>query len=284
MSQTERRFLRALRAQMEQGFPMSAVPATCKPMVMALETCGAVECRRSGRGETIRVKNLDAFELFVSSRYPIGLEEPEELPRDRIDAVRLLGNAKTALRGRYEGLLLRSVKPGVAIVNQSGNVIQIAELTELCGAAAITLEDSRRYRFAGRVVVVENAEPFWQFEQEVPEGDLAIYAAGRLSERVLSWLASEEMAECDIVQWGDYDPVGCTEYLRLKGRCGDRVSLHAPSRVDALLPVHGKTTLLTEQTTALTQLRRLALPPEVTRLMELFDRHQRALEQEALLM
>lgn len=284
MSQAERRFLRNLLERIDQGVPQSSVPVTCGHMVEALTTCGAIESRPAGRGEIIRIKNPDAFDRFVSSRFPLGLADPDELPSDRVDAVRLLGNAKTTLRGRYEGLLLRAIKPGIALVNQSGSTIQVTELTEMCGAAAITLEESRRYRFAGRIVIVENAEPFWRFEQEVPEADLAIYAAGRLSDRVLSWLSSEEMDECDIIHWGDYDPVGCAEYLKLKARCGDRVSLHAPPRVDALLPIHGKAALLADQMAALTQLRMLSLPPELRRLIELFDRHQRGLEQEALLM
>lgn len=252
--------------------------------MQGLETCAAIERIRMGRGEILRVKNFDAFDRYVMSIFPIGLEEPSDVPSDRIAAVRALGDAKATSRGRYEGVFLRSMKPDTAILNESGASLDITRLTELWGVAAITLDDSRSYRFSGRLVIVENAEPFWKFEDELPDVDLAIYSAGRLSERVLSWLASKHMAGCEIAYWGDYDPVGCLEYLRIQSRCGQRVGLHAPSRVDELLPVHGKRSLLDGQITELTSLRGRSLPPELKRLMELFDQHRRGLEQEALLM
>lgn len=283
MSRIERRFLRALREAQERGVPGSALPATCRALASALETCGAVERCRAGRGEILRIQSVDAFTRFVSARYPLGLEDPDEEPSDRVGGVRLYGDAKTSARGRYEGVFLRSLNPGTALATPSGPEIPVAGLTAAGGVAAITLDGSRRYRFSGVVAVVENAEPFWEFERELPDVDLALYSAGRLSERVLSWLASDDMAHCRIVHWGDYDPVGCVEYLRIRERCGDRATMHAPPRVHELLPVYGKTSLITGQLETLTLLRGLALPPDAGNLLQLFDRYRRGLEQEALL-
>lgn len=283
MSQVQRRFLRALRDGLDRGVPASAVPAACDGIVAALETCGAIERRPAGRGELLRVRSVEAFGLFVSDRFPLGLEDSGEMPTDRVSGVRLYGDAKTALRGRSEGVFLRSTKRGTSLESESGQLLPVADWTSIGGVAALTLEESRLWRFSGTVAIVENAEPFWQFERELPQADLAVYAAGRLSERVLGWLASEGMAGCRLVHWGDYDPVGCMEFIRLRGRCGDRATMHLPGRVEDLLQTFGKAALLTDQIETLTALRRLAAPGEVAALLEMFDRHRRGLEQEALL-
>ena len=85
------------------------------------------------------------------------------------------------------------------------------------------------------IAVVENAEAFWRHECVLPEVDLAVYSSGRLSERVIEWLASEGMSGCPVVHWGDYDPVGCLEYLRLRAKCGDRTRMHLPGAVAEML-------------------------------------------------
>lgn len=284
MSQVQRRFLRSVRDARERGVPTSAVPAACQAIVVALETCGAVERRRAGRGEVLLVRSVGAFALFVSDRFPLGLEDPRETPTDRVSGVRLQGDAKAAPRGRSEGVFLRSTRPGARLESESGHWLPVAEWTSIAGVAALTLEAPRRWRFSGTVVIVENAEPFWQFERELPQVDLAIYSAGRLSERVLGWLAGDEMAGCQLVHWGDYDPVGCMEYVRLANRCPGRTRMHLPHRVLELLPVYGKPALIVDQIDTLTQLRQIAAPPEVARLLALFDQHRRGLEQEALLL
>lgn len=131
-------------------------------------------------------------------------------------------------------------------------------------------------------MIVENAEPFWQFEKELSRADLAVYAAGRVSERTLNWLESEEMAGCRLVHWGDYVPVACMEYVRLSDRCPGRATMPVPARVAELLPVYGKPSLIADQIDTLAALRHCAAPPQA-RILTLFDQHRRGLEQEALL-
>lgn len=283
MSQIQRRFLRALRDAQDRGIPVSGVPATCIPTLTALETCGALKRRSSGRGEVVLVSNIAPFDLYVKRRFPLGIEETGNLPEDRVSGVRMFGDAKTAPRGRCEGVFVRSHKPEASLVSADGVHLRAGELTASAGVAALTLDAERRWTFRGTVAVVENAEPFWQHERELPEVDLAIFASGRLSERALSWLASDDMATCRLVHWGDYDPVGCMEFIRLRDRCGPRVTMHLPNRVEDLLPRFGKAVLLSDQLDTLATLRSLDVPREVTCLLAMFDRFRRGMEQEALL-
>lgn len=282
MSRTQRNFLRALRDAVDRGVRASAVPSSCQNVVSALETCGAVVRQRAGRGEILVIRDRGAFDLYLHSHFPLGVDEVAE-PQDRIDGVRLYGNAKTASRGRCEGVFMRSHKPDTAMVASDGHSLPVGKLTAVAGVAAATLDEVRRWRFVGTVAVIENTEPFWHYERELPDVDLAIYAAGRLSERVLAWLGSDDMAGACLVHWGDYDPVGCLEFLRLRERCGERAGMYLPTRIDELLPIYGKASLIDDQIQVLAVLRQLDLPNDVRSLLNLFDRHRRGLEQEALL-
>ncbi len=282
MSQSQRKFLRHLRDTAHRGVPASDIPSGCVGLLTELETCGAVGRRAAGRGDVVCIINRDAFELFIGRHFPLGLDALTAQAIDRVTGVQLLADAKAARRGRWEGVFVRSTKPGVELISNEGDRLPVADVTALSGGAAIALGGPRRWGFQGVVAIIENAEAFWQHERALPDIDLAVFACGRLSERVLAWLAAEELAGCDFVHWGDYDPVGCLEYLRLRERFGRRVRMHLPDRVPALLPKHGKADLITDQVAALVTLRRLNHDETVAGLVQLFDEHRKGLEQEAL--
>lgn len=284
MSQSQRRFLRLLRNAGDRGVPASDVPSGCAGILADLETCGAVGHRAAGRGNVVCITNVDAFELFVGCHFPLGLEAAAEDAVDRVAGVRLFGDAKVARRGRWEGVFIRSTKPGTELVSNEGQRLPVAELTALGGGTAIALGGARRWSCRGVVAIIENAEAFWQHDRLLADVDLAIFAYGRLSERVLTWLASDDMSHCEVLHWGDYDPVGCLEYLRLRERCGQRVRMHLPNYVSALLPLYGKADLITDQVAALATLRRHDANATVATLLRLFDEHRKGMEQEALLM
>lgn len=284
MSQSKRRFLQQLLDAGDAGLPASAVPAGCAGLLEELRTCGAAMTRPAGRGSVVNVDNASAFERFVQSRFPLGLRPPEDEVADRAAGVRLHGDAKAAKRGAFEGVFIRSAVAGIRLVSNDGVELPVSDLTTNGGGAALVLGKGREWTFQGNIAVIENAEAFWQHEQVLPNVELAIYACGRLSERVLQWLASDGMAGCRIVHWGDYDPIGCIEYLRLQARCGGRVSMHVPDCIADLLPRHGKRELILNQISELDALRRSAHTGSVAELLGLFDQHRKGLEQEALLM
>jgi hypothetical protein len=88
---------------------------------------------------------------------------------------------------------------------------------------------------------------------------------------------------CQIVHWGDYDPIGITEYLRTVRACPNRVTFYAPLQIEDLLARYGKRKLIIEQTHYLDRLRDKIHDPIVHRMIDLFDRYRRGLEQEILL-
>ncbi|CAG0986386.1 hypothetical protein PHYC_02047 [Phycisphaerales bacterium] len=283
MSQSQRRFVRQLRLAGVEGVRKSEIPSGCSDLLRELQTCGATSERPSGRGSVFFVSNANAFELFVQDRYPLGLDRDLGDVEDRASGVQLFADAKAARRGRFEGVFARSTVLG-ATLNSDDGTIPVGQLTPLAGGAAVCFGDDRKWSFRGVVAVIENAEAFWQHERVLPDVDLAVFASGRLSERVLSWLASNEMSDCHFVHWGDYDPFGCVEYLRLRERCPGRTRMYFPASVAELLPRHGKRRLILEQVRELDALRTMAFDAAVTELIAMFDTHRRGLEQEALLM
>jgi hypothetical protein len=161
-------------------------------------------------------------------------------------------------------------------------VLPVAHLTELAGVAALRLED-RQWRYSGVLAIVENLEVFWNVEKLETGAQLALYAQGRLSGRILNWLSSPAMAQAQIIHCGDYDPVGLDEYLRLKIACPERSKLYLPSNLEDLFSQYGKRDLLGCNTAVLARLRKTE-DKEVRRVVKLMDRYGVGLEQEALLL
>lgn len=261
------------------------MPVSCESLVESLRTCGAVELMRarSGRGVVLRIASEPAFRQFVAARLPQGLDIDARTISDHAVAAVMLADAKAIRHAVGQGVLVRAVKPRIRIDSTDGYAsIPVSEMTATDRAIGIRLLAEKTWTFAGNVAVVEGAYAFWHYEWAIPNVDLAILGSGNMSGRLLDWLASSAMVQCRIVHWGDYDPVGVCQYLRLAERCPGRVETYAPPEVDELLP-KGKRALVTKQGKYLDRLRGHGNDPYVRRMIDLFDKHRRGLEQEALL-
>jgi len=235
---------------------------------------------RSGAGKKVVVKNLKALDAFVQRFYPSGLQGRREtlLPKSR--AVAELRDSKKAREIGPLMVLLRGV--GKCQFRAGEEVLEIARWTELAGVAAVCL-DGRDWEYSGDLAVVENLEVFWNFEKLKAGAQLAIYAQGRLSGRILSWLASPAMMQARIIHCGDYDPVGLDEYLRLKSACGERAALYLPPNLEDLMSRYGKRDLLQGSNASILARLRKTDDQEVQRIVTLIDRYGVGLEQEILL-
>lgn len=287
VNETQRRFLRRLRDAAASGLRRSSIPKSCGELVESLQTCAAVEFRPAlaGRGITLHIKSEQAFQRFLAARLPQGLDVDLAAIPDRASAVFLLADAKAVRRGIGQGIFVRATKPDIEIQSMDGELsISVSDLTSKAGGIGIQLSSQKVWSFTGSVTVVENADAFWQHERVLPDVDMAILGSGNMSSRLLEWLASPAMSKCHIIHWGDYDPVGVCQYLRLVDACPGRVDSFAPPEIDLLLPQYGKRKLVTQQPTFLDRLRRRQTDLYVRRMVELFDEHRRGLEQEVLLL
>jgi len=249
--------------------------------LQSLFETGVLEEIRAGAGKTIVLKNRDAFDAFIQRNYPSGLEGREEASTPRSRAVAELRDSKKSHETGQPIVLLRGFDKGE--LRSGTEVLPVAELTERAGVAAFHL-GGREWEYTGLLAVVENLEVFWNFGKLTTGAQLALYAQGRLSGRILNWLASQAMARAQFIHCGDYDPVGLDEYLRLKDACPGRVQLYQPANLEELLSRYGKRELLQGNNGVILARLRKTDDHDVRRLVTMMDQYGVGLEQEILLL
>ncbi|MBA3962470.1 MAG: hypothetical protein H0X40_11285 [Chthoniobacterales bacterium] len=253
--------------------------------VAPLLDSGVLAWERSGAGEKLCVRNAETLSSFILDRFPFTeLEMEAEISR-RVASVGRFRNTKT----------LRSDTPDIVTVRgwsdmalwHKGKPVVVSEATRKHAIFSFALTPDSRYELRTSCALVENPAVLLGFERftiqsEIP---LAIFAGGRVSHRLLDWLASQTASSLHVHHFPDYDPVGLSEYARLQGRLGDRTSLHLPVNLADYFARFGNKELLRFPATRrlLAKLRSVPIP-EVCAVIDLIDRHNAVLEQEALLL
>jgi hypothetical protein len=273
------------RLETEHCVPCSSISNRNARTLQPLLDSGALLRRRRGRGMVIEVKDAIALHTFQQQRFPHGDSLPVTdesgplLPRSV--AVGLHRDAKRARTTTGEPVLIRAIADSSA--SAGDDVVNLRELTALTGSACLVIGDESGWQLEGRIAVVENLEVFLHFEKLPLDVQVAIYAGGRLSGRVLDWLASPPMSLCTYLHCGDYDPVGLDEYLRFRTRLADRVALYTPDNLPALFARYGKRDLLRDSEAILARLRHTT-NDDARAIVNLMDESGCGLEQEALLL
>lgn len=272
-------FARLLRRMMEEGSaPRSQFSARSLKDLQSLFDAGALSQARSGGGLVVLVKDPETLATFFRQRYPSDGKTIDGPPRAR--AVGMLRSAKRVGRTNMEPVLLRAMNPVLCSRNDVQCDLQAA--TNQTGAVCLILERDRFWTLGCSVAIVENLECFLHFEKLGVAADIALYASGRLSALVLTWLQSPELSECRFIHCGDYDPVGLDEFHRVKSAVGERASLHVPANLKDLVVKYGRHGLLQDSEAVLKRLRGTS-DPAVEQVVRILDETGCGLEQEALL-
>jgi hypothetical protein len=245
----------------------------------SLFDAGVLIQERSGGGMAVVLENAAALRSFYKHRYPNAELTLGASPR--ASAVGTFRNAKRTRRTDLEPVLMRALRPLVA--TRDGLEYDLLATSRLAGSACLMLEAEHFWSLSGRLAIVENLECFLHFEKMSIPVDAILYAAGRLSQLALQWLASEPMSECSFLHFGDYDPVGLDEFLRLKRAVGLRAELHIPDNLRELVTRYGRPELLADSARVLQRLRATS-DPSVRQVLGILDETGCGLEQEALLL
>ena len=275
----------ALAEKLETLLLQGALPASRlgrgdRTRLQALFDAGVLQQVRSGAGLRVVVQQPATLRAFAEKTYPSGLRcEGDALPA-RARAVAQLRDSKKG-KGRCPATVLLRGFGGCRLAADS-TTLAVADWTAQAGVAAVALDRIVHWGFSGTLAIVENLELFWNIEQISPEVELALYAQGRLTQRLLKWLASPSMQSARVMHFGDFDPVGLDEYLRLKQACPERSALYRPDNLEDLFRKYSKPRLLTDNTAIMNRLRKVD-DPEVSSIVKLIDRFGGGLEQEALL-
>lgn len=263
----------------------SRVSAKARARLAPLFSAEVLVETRAGAGRRVEVRTLETLAKFISRHYPAGLfADPsanEVLDRRTLalshyrDTKALGGLDFEIIEYRLSGKAPLLI--GGAAVGRSG----------VCGdLGAFVLYDTRTadrdVRFAGVVATVENPTVLIRYDWEAAGVDLAVATYGRMSRRMIDWLASEPMGDTLVVHYGDYDPVGLSEFCRLEAALGQRASLFIPDQIERLFSQYSDRDLLSRSSGLLPALQQSS-NAEVRRVVQLMAVSGGSVEQEALL-
>jgi hypothetical protein len=274
----------SLVALLERG---SLARSTCSGALLAklepLLASQVVVETRSGAGRRLVLRDPALLGEFIARHFP-AVELPADAPR-RVAGVAGFRDSKTYASDTPEWLVLRAWSDAVFACD--GRPVPVGQATAQHGVFAFVLSSRKRYELWGPCALVENPAVLLAFEslrQREPL-ELVLYGGGRSSRRVLAWLAGQPAPAFRLIHLPDYDPVGLSEFVRLRTALGARVSLYLPDDLDTRFARFGNAELLRRPASQALLPRLRANPcPEVRAVLELMDRHHAGLEQEALLL
>ena len=192
-------------------------------------------------GKIIRLNNPDIVEDFIVNNFPCEGEIKLSAASNRAQSILASRDSKKGDSSQIAFVMMRGFD--CCTLHHENRTFDAAALTELSGVCAIKVEENSYWSFEGNVALVENLEVFWNVEKII-DVDLAIYLAGRVSNKIRDWFASHEMEKAKFIHLGDYDPVGLDEFLRLYETCGDCIELYIPENIEYLFSTFGNASLI----------------------------------------
>lgn len=264
----------------EGSLPRSACGAALQSLLRPLLHAGAIVEERSGAGRRLVVRDTHTVRAFVRQRFP---NAPVFAgASDRVVSVAGFRNSKILPGEAPEIVNLRAWQPG--LVRRDTQAVDADAATAAHGVFSFVLGTDAAYTLHGPCALVENLAVLLHYERlNLPDG-LALWSRGRMSGRMLDWLAGQTGREFALRHLPDYDPVGLGEFVRLRHRLGPRVQLHIPPDLPERFQRFANRELLDKANNRalLANLRRSS-DPEVRHVLALIDQHNAVLEQESLL-
>ncbi|MCK9382943.1 MAG: hypothetical protein M0P95_18010 [Sulfuritalea sp.] len=241
---------------------------------------------RVGAGKAITLIDIVTLDKFIAHEYPAGLfgNESESADLDR-RTLALTRYRDSKAMGRLDFEIVEFRLMGNHPLQIGVHTLRGSSMPP-SGLGALVLHDHRHadfplVSFAGRVATVENPTVFISYPWTSEGIDLAILTYGRMSRRLVSWLSGESMHDASVTHFGDYDPVGLCEYLRIQEQLGDRANLFIPDNLDDLFRRYSNRELLTRSSGLLPRLEK-SQHPDVLRVLALMRKHSGGLEHEVL--
>lgn len=270
-----------LRSLLASGaLPASQCGQAFLKLVAPLLAGGVLAWQRSGAGRRLAVNDAKALNDFLQQRFP-----DADLPPNagsRTAGVGRFRDTKATANSEDEIISVRVWRDDALLKN--GKPVAAAMATDTHGVFSFMLARECPYELRGLCALVENPAMFAAAEQLNLDVGSMIYGRGRISNRVVDWLGCMGDSSFSLLHLPDYDPVGLSEFQRLHTRLGKRAVLYWPDDLETRFAKFSNRKLLEKGNSQamLTQLRRSDLPA-IRRAVELIDRHNAGLEQEALL-
>lgn len=278
MIQREKLFVKLSLLKEKGHLPRSQCGPNFLTFLRPLLAANVVIEHRSGAGRKLVVRNLAVLEAFIKQNFHDINVSHQALQRVR--GVQRFRDSKAFASDNPELVHVRAWETNILIKNET--VVDAVRETSLHSVFSFQL--SPLYTLRGRCALVEGPVVFSCFERLGLSVPLVIYGEGRLSKRILEWLAKQIEPKFSLLHLPDYDPVGLHDFERLRASLGPRVCLHIPPNLEELFANYSKQMLL-ENRRSQTLLAKIRYSEslEVQRVVELIDKYNAGLEQEALL-
>jgi len=237
--------------------------------------------QRGGAGRRLAVADPNRLTEFIAHTYPQSSIEAAAFPSSRVAGVAHYRDSKAVANDVPEIISVRAYADGM--VRCDGIPMPASSHTAQYGVFSFLRKDDDRHSLHGACALVESPAVFTACELLRLSTPLILYGHGRISKRMVNWLALQNDPAFTLLHLPDYDPVGLNEFLRLRNGLGNRVQLHTPHDLGERFTRFGKRELLSKPNSQnmLAKLRNSKCA-EVLVIVEMIDRHNAGLEQEAL--
>jgi hypothetical protein len=227
------------------------------------------------------VRDSSVLANFIAQSFP---NATSVSALQRVQSVAKYRDSKVLANDCPEIVPLRVFEPNaVQTANESATAMQ---WTSEHGVCAILLRAGRSYRLEGTVALIENPALFFEIEKLAPRLSVAILGRGRASDRLIDWLAEGIHHRVErVIHFPDYDPVGLSEFLRIRAKLGTRIELFSPADLHARFQKFSNPALLLPlKSSALLAGLRQSHNDSVRAVVAMIDEHGGGLEQESLLL
>jgi hypothetical protein len=278
MIHQEKLFLKLSVLKDKGQLPKSQCGRSFMVFLRPLLAANVVVEERAGSGRRLIVRDRATLEAFIDRNFHNFVLD-ENLPQ-RIIGVQRFRDSKAFRSDNPDIVQVRAWRNNVLARN--GAAVDVVGETTLHSVFSFRLSPS--YTLNGCCALVEGPVMFSCFERLGLDVPLVIYGQGRLSTRLLGWLAEQREPKFSLLHLPDYDPFGLHDFERIRGDLRVRVRLHIPVDLEELFARYSKRQLLKKRKSQmlLVKLRR-SDSTEVQKVVTLIDKHNAGLEQEALL-
>lgn len=223
-------------------------------------------------GRRISIANVDLLLKEIITKFPnFGSKMESQTRHEAVMAVRDAHQSVIT----YPTLAIRRIGPS-GIIEFAGEQIEL--IRGSISYLSIIERELPVWLISGRVVLIENLEPFLYAQIVHTDYDFAIYYGGTLSENALGWLSNQKV---ELLMAPDYDPVGLSQFEKLRKTAES--TLWIPSDIgEKFEKYHKKETLhLSNNRSILSKLLESDnLDTNTSRIIELIENHQGGLDQE----
>ena len=284
MSEARKEPFAALLAKLRDSgtIPASAVSRASEEKLKPLFQSEVLTKIPRGRGTAVTLSKPEYLQEFIDKHFPEGLENTAKTGMARSESARIFRDSKKRSGRTALPVFIRGFGESTLMYRSKGHTLNTARQTELFGVTSIMLTEGEPLpEYKGNIATVENLEVFTAFQRLNPKNTIAVYTGGRIHRLLLHWLSSPETSKARVIHYGDYDPAGLGDYLRIKAAREGRTELFIPPDLNALVKKYGSETLLEKSAHLIPRLHETG-DKAVKTVLEILLKNNRVLEQEVL--